>query len=230
MNFFQTTRYAEPDAMAGRSAALAIIVATIATLILVAHHPVVGPGGTPQESLSSIVALGQIDAVVHGMLIAMVGLFAYGFAVFGVRLGLQRGPALLATLAYLLGCISVVGAALLDGFVIPDIAARFSTSTDSQIQVAHGILASCGIAVQVLTKFGFSLMSVGFIAWSLALWGSSKRIRWLVTVALAAGVLPATVIAASGLSLKPHTLMVIVAGQAFWNFIAAKLLWSKGML
>jgi hypothetical protein len=212
-----------------RPAAIAIGVATLAILIFITQHPVLAPGLSTQDALAGIVALRRADQVVHGTLIAVVSLLAYGYTAFALRLGVQRGLVISGLLSYLLACISLVGAMLLDGFITPDIAARFIASPPEQIQMAASLLAFCSICIQVLTKFGFTLISVAFIAWTAAQVRSgdhnNKRNMGVLIAALIAAVVPTLVVIVMGTRLAPHSLLVIFAGQAIWNAMAVKWLW-----
>ena len=105
---------------ADRIAGAALIAAAASSVLAMAHHPTSAHGG----------ALG---AIVHGVMIVLLAVTAFGFAHFAIRRGLGR-PAMLAGLvAYGLCGFGHVGAATIGGFVVPALAARGDDSVGHDI-------------------------------------------------------------------------------------------------
>ena len=74
----------------------------------------------------------------------MLAILAGAFPVFGAMLGRNRPSIKLAMIAYGLGCGTVVGAMLVDGFVVPQVAAQFVAAPAADVEVVTIILRVCG--------------------------------------------------------------------------------------
>lgn len=203
-----------------RPAAIAIGVTTALAMIALSHHPVGRHVATAQEGLAAMASLETQDETVHGLLILMFAIFAGSHAVFSHLLGATRPAVLLAMTAYGTGCILLIGAMLLDGFVTPQLAARFITAPEAlarQVQVA---LAGIGTVIQVLSRAGLLAIGGAFVAFAVALATGTpclRHARLLAVIGLLAGLLPAVFVLFGGVHLAPGNLMVIFAAQCAWH-------------
>ena len=213
-----------------RQAALAIACTTGLVLFALSHHPVVSKASSVQESLAQLASLQLMDGLVHGVLIVMLAVLAAGFGVFSALLGRRRAPVIVAMAAYGLGCCLVLGAMLLDGFVVPELARQFSAAPQSEVDVAYIVLRVIGTIIQVLTKAGLLSMCAAFLAWAYALafapvypWS-----RWCAALGVAAGLFPGLFILVADVRLTPASLMAIFGVHSIWNLgVAAVLIRSS---
>jgi len=192
------------------------------TLLAVANHPVLNR--SHGDILTQVVALGPMDRFMHGSVIAVVLALVYGLAVFSLLRGFGRECVLAGFIAYALGSVSWVGAALVDGFLVPDIAGRFAGGSAAELDTARALLVFCAIVIQTLTKFGLASVSAGILSWSLDLLRSAGAPRNVGIIGLLAGSLPPIVVLASGMTITAHSLVVIVLAQTVWYFGIATLL------
>jgi hypothetical protein len=197
--------------------------ATILAIVFVAHHPIAA-GQDHSEILNDIVRKASIDRLVHGALIGIMGAFLFGFGGFAASLGPNRPLVRLGLIAYAAGCASTVCAALIDGFIAPDIAARFLTAPVEDARVAYDFLMISGSAIQYLTKLGLVLLSMGILSWSAALIRSAGPRRWIGLLGLASGGIPAALILIAETTMTPHSLIAVLAMQGIWNLAVAVLL------
>jgi hypothetical protein len=207
--------------------ALAFVLATLVTLFMLAHHPVAAGAMSQAERLDQIIQLGAQDELVHGVLIGVIGLLVYGVVDLSLALGIGRPLVAAGLAAYVLGCASVTGAMLLDGFVTPQAALRIWQQGATAMQGASPAFAVLGSCIQVLTKAGQCAMGVGMLAWSAASW-NQRDARVLALLGIVAGFLPPVLIALSGVRLQPHLLMWMAAAMGAWNLAAARHLWKRG--
>ena len=212
-----------------RQAVLAIAGATVLALVVLAHHPVAVRGSSEQQLLTDIVAQQRMDGIVHGVFILLLAIMAGGLSALSARLGWSRPAVIVATLAYGLGCCAVSAAALLDGFLTPQLAQHFLAATPAVLQAAHIVLLLVSVAIQVLTKAGLVSMSVGLLAWSFALWRAPRGgwSRWFAVPALAAGVMMIVLLAGADLWLGPANIGAVFAILASWNIVVVAMLWRK---
>ena len=209
-----------------RQAALAIACTTGLALFALSHHPVSGKASSVQESLAQLVSLQLMDGVVHGVLILMLAVLAGGFAVFSSFLGRRRAPVIVGMAAYGLGCCIVVGAMLLDGFAVPQLARQFIGRSQGEVDVIFIVLRVIGTIIQVLTKAGLLSMCAAFLAWSFAL-ASAPDWPWsrcCAALGVAAGLFSGLFILVVDVRLTPGSLMAIFGVHSIWNFGVAAVL------
>ena len=213
-----------------------LLAGTALALVFVAHHPVLGAHAGPEDPravLQTIAGLRGMDHLVHGGLIVLLLAFAVCLVEFARRIDPDRAFGRVGLLVYGAGIAATIGAATLDGFVIPDIARHFVGAPAEDVRVGYGLLVFAGLAIQNLTKLGFILMSGGILAWSCGLLGIGGRASAAGVVGLLAGVAPAAVLLGSGLVLRPPVLLGLLAAYGAWNVAAAWLLiggapWTAG--
>ena len=209
-----------------RRAALGIACTTGLALFALSHHPVVNQASSVHASLAQLVSLQRINGVVHGVLIVMLAILAGGFAVFSRLLGWRRAPVIVAMAAYGLGCCIVVGAMLLDGFAVPQLARQFIGAPQAEVEVIYIVLRVIGAIIQVLTKAGLLSMCAAFLAWSYALASAPEWpwSRWCATLGVAAGLFPGLFILVADVRLSPVSLMAIFGVHSIWNLAVAAVL------
>src|SRR4249920_2429689 len=120
------------DLQRTRAAGVAIAVATIVSTIFVALDRS-GGGSNPLEILQGIARLQNLKELVHAVAIASVCGYAFGYSVLARRLGLHRPLVLAGLVVYLLGCVAMIGATILDGFVTPHIAVDAISATPERV-------------------------------------------------------------------------------------------------
>jgi hypothetical protein len=203
-----------------------IVLASCAALavVAIAFHPFVTVRGTA-PALAQIREFALVDRLVHGSLIVVsVGLF-FGLVVFAVQRGLQRELVLTGLIAYVIGLIAVIGAALIDGFIVPAVASRFGTAS-KELASAAALLAFSASAIQVLTKFGLAAISAAILFWSLDL----ARDRGMPRISGIIGIVAALIVPAiitTGGALSAHAVGAILLVQAAWYIAIAVLLITR---
>ncbi|TZF89623.1 hypothetical protein [Cognatilysobacter lacus] len=206
----------------GRSAAAAIAAATVISTVFVALDRS-GGGHTPAEILAGIAGLATLKAVVHGVAIASVCAYGFGFATLAGRLGLRRPHVLAGLVVYLFGCAAMIGATIFDGFVIPHVAIDALSSPD-RVGFAYNLVRNLGLVVNDLAKLGWVLQAVGTLAWSLALVRLSGAARRVGTVGVLSSALVCVLIALSDTRMPMSALLAVLLAQMLWNLSAAALL------
>jgi hypothetical protein len=206
----------------GTAAGIAIAVSAIATIFAIAHHPTVTTRA-PAEAIAQMVRLATMDRIVHGVVIVLLGALLFGFSVFSLRRGLHRQLVVAALLAYAAGSGVMIGAALIDGFLIPQIAARYAGARPDVITFAAQILSVCAMTIQILAQFGVLALSSAVVLWSADLVQTPGALRVTGIIGVASGAAAVVVLAFAGW-LNPHNLIAIVLLQAIWYVAIAVLL------
>jgi hypothetical protein len=209
----------------GTRAGILICVGAALTVFAVAHHPTVA-GRPPAEAIVEIVRLAQMDRLVHGSLIVILGGLLYGFTVFSLRRGLHRETVVAALIAYAVGILSSIGAAVIDGFITPDVAAHYAGASQENIFVAARLLSYGGLAIQELTKLGMSAMSLAMLLWSASLMRTPGALRYTGILGSLAALIPIGVLITQS-HITPSSLGIIVLAQGIWYVAIAALLIRK---
>ena len=209
-----------------RRAGIVLVAATIVSILAMAHHPSVASHDAG-AAIAEIGTKATLNRIVHGVLIALMGLEAYAFAVFAHRIGARRDAVRLGFVAYAIGIGAMIGAALISGFVVTRLASHYAEAgADPDAFANLARLAMAGN--QSLAQLGVIAISVAILAWSVALLHDRAQ-RWLAIVGLAASVLPALALVAGLIQLDVSGMTLVVVAEAIWN-IAAGVALIRGRL
>jgi hypothetical protein len=211
------------DASNGKTAGVIIAVCAGLSILAISHHPTVTQH-SPGEALAEIVRLAGVDRVVHGALIALLGGLLVGLFAFSMRQGIARSTVVAGLIAYSIGLGTTIGAAVVDGFLVPGVAAQYAGASSDDVKLAIHLLATCALTIQVLTKVGLVATSIGILMWSLNLVRTRGTVRIVGIIGFAAGIIPASVLLFGAIYLTPSSLGAIFLAHAIWYFAIAALL------
>jgi len=218
----EIVRGAEGTSNGGRAVGLVVAVSVVVSGVLVAYHP----EGTAHDAAGVLQDLARdrvTDAMVHGGMIVTMGVVTLCFAAFAARLGVSRGAVLAGLVAYVIGYVGMAGALMTDGLILPAVAARFVPVEPDRLPIARGILILAGTAIGFLMTFGLAFLSIGVIAWGIALLRDAlTRSAGMVGLVVGAVALALAALAALGVIGDPH--IVILAILMLWNIVVAILL------
>jgi hypothetical protein len=202
-----------------------LAVTALLTLILIMHHPVLPHHQTMAETAEGIGASAKMDRIIHGGLMATLGVQVLGFYIFSCRMGVRNPIIAAGFLAFLAGVLVMIIPATLDGFVTPDL-------TEACLRVQGGctvtdasVLRFVALAIQDFTKVALVAISLGTACWSMALLtrkGLPSRSAGLI--GLICAVIPAAVLLLSPVYLRPGNLAWIIAAQVIWSLVVAGLM------
>jgi len=198
--------------------------AVLLAIVALALHPHMSGHAGPQAELREMGSLSARDRLVHGTLLLLLGMLLTGFASYALRRGFTRRPVVAGLVSFAVGIGGLFAAGLIDGFVLPQIAARFVAASPAAQNAAVATLAACGVAVNVLTAFGIVAMAIAIAVWSLDLARDAGESRIAGIVGFVAAALSVAVLVTGGPSLKPHTLMTVLCAQGVWYVWIAVLL------
>ena len=218
-----TTATPAQDLQRTRAAGIVIATATIVSTVFVALDRS-GGGGNPLEILQGIARLQGLKELVHAVAIASVCGYAFGYAVLARRLGLHRPLVLAGLVVYLLGCVAMIGATILDGFVTPHVAADAITATPERVAFAYNLVHYLGVVLNDLAKLGWILQAVAALAWSIALIRERGFNRALGWVGIFSSALVGVVLAGSATNMSMTSLLSVLLAQLIWNVAAATVL------
>jgi hypothetical protein len=185
-------------------------------IIALALHPHIMGQPAPQAELREMVTLSSRDRLVHGTLLLLLGVLLTWLASYALHRGMTRRPVLVGLVSFAIGICSLFAAGLVDGFILPTLAAQFDAASPAAQVAVVVTLAASSVAVNVLTVFGIVAMAIAIAAWSLDLACDQGGNRVAGLLGFVAAALSVAVLMMGGPSLKPHALMAVVCAQGVW--------------
>lgn len=184
-----------------------LIGAAAASILAMAHHPT-----------SYHAAIGP---TVHGVMIFVLLVIAFGFATFVLDRGVGRPAILAGAIAYAVSTLANLGAGTIDGFIAPALA-------QGDAAIAQDILRLCWAANQALAWLGVITAGVAFLFWSLDLLLDPRPAARLIgVVGLAAGTLPTILLVSGVLSMNVAGASILYAGQVAWGALVGLLMLAE---
>lgn len=174
-----------------RVAGLALVAAAALSMLAMAHHP---------AHLNE----GAMIGIVHGAMILFVGMMAYGFTHFARRCGLDRPAVLAGLVAWAVAAGADVGAATVNGFAAPALAAHGAS---------HDAFDTLWFLNQALATLGVVAAGAAYALWSLWLW---RRWKAAALLGLLAGAVPALLLIGGLINMHLHWAIAVYAAQALW--------------
>lgn len=213
----------QPASIRNITAPAILLAASLLEVLGMLHHPT-AHGANIAQAIELIAGLASLSAVVHGSLIALMLLTVFGFIEFVVRVGLERPLIRAGLIAYASGVLVMIGAALVSGFIAPDLAALLPHQTPVDLQINTQLLILCRVLNQSCANLAVVAMSAGIVAWSLELCRSRGGSRGVGIFGCVVGLVPALALLSGQLHLDVHGMTQVVAAQAAWNIAVAVLL------
>ena len=199
-----------------RIAGIVLIATSLASILLMAHHPHASSQGAAEVAVE-IAAKAQISRIVHGALIAMIGAQVFAFIELCRLLDWNRATVRAGFVAYAAGAGAMSGAALISGFLVSALGTRYASLPAADVEVFPHLLRLSMAGNQVLANFGVIAMSIGILAWSIALLRPARGNAWIGAIGLIAGLAPAIAQASGALVLDVRGMTLVVVCQTVWN-------------
>jgi hypothetical protein len=207
---------AEHNAHNARTIGLLLIVASLLSILMMAHHPSVATHDAGKVA-AEIADKAWIDRLVHGSLMMLLAIQAYCYVEFCSRLGFGRSLVRAGMIGYAIGIGAMFGAALIDGFVISALGTHYAAGRPEELEAVRHLFNLCGISVRMVTSLGVVGMSAAFALWSVALLRGARSNFALVIAGLILATGPAIGVVLGVLQLDLHGAMLIVVCQTLWN-------------
>lgn len=181
-----------------------LIAAAAGVVFTMAHHPTGMHGG-------------GLGGIVHGAMILLLGLLTFGFARFGQGRGFGRPLILAGAVAYLASFMAHIGAATINGFVVPALAG-------GNAPVSHDILRFAWEANQALARLGVVATGMAYLMWGAEL-ARERPSRWLGAAGIVLGVVPAALLAAGLIRINVAGAFIAYAAHMLWAVLLGATMW-----
>lgn len=194
----------------------AIVTGTALSVFAMAHHPSTGASGTA-ERMAEMAREATLSAVVHGGLMVLMLLVLFGLLGLAGALGWHLARVRAGLVAYSVGVICMVGAALVSGFLVPGLAASHVDASAAELEAVVPVFTLLFHTNQSLAKVGVVAMSVGILCWSWVLLGERTWGRGVGILGLVVGAVPVLGLFSGHLHLDVHGMLAVVVAQAAWQ-------------
>jgi magnesium-transporting ATPase (P-type) len=196
-----------------RFAGIVLAACTISMIVAISHHPV-APARRGLQALEAITQLGAADRAVHATLIVIIFAMLFSFTVYTLsRSRLQIS--VVAWVAFFAGSMSVIVAALTDGFFVPAFAERYLHSAPLDAAPGLVIINAAAVVIQVATRFGFLSLTAATLLWSIDLLFDRSRARLIGLLGIIVAMAVTAMLLFAG-TINVHSLLLIVGLQAVW--------------
>ena len=189
-----------------RAAGIALVAAAAVSMLAMAHHP---------SSLNA----GAMIGLVHGVMILVVGAMLYGFAHFSRRRGLGRPAVLAGLVALAISAAANIGAATINGFVLPALPGHGSA-------MHHDLFGFAWAMNQALAALAAIALGAAYTLWSLDLLRTN---RLLAALGLLAGGVPAVLLLGGWIDMHLPTAILVYAAQVLWAALLGWLMLRGGL-
>lgn len=200
---------AQPPSTSDLLAGVMLIIASVAALLSVLHHPHAEGHGT--DWLANLQRIDSLSRAVHGAMIATIILIWLSLTQYCV----SRARALVrsAWLCFGLGALAMIGAALLNGFVLSALASKAGTSAAEQAEFVRLVPLSWAMN-QTLSAFGLLMSSVGMALWALDQWRAGVELAGSLGLLAAGSILLAWLTGA--LRMDVTGMIALVLASSVW--------------
>ena len=194
-----------------RIAGVVMIAASLGVVVAMGHHPSGAHGG-------------PLGWIVHGGMIALLSLLAWGFLMFCVERGAARPLIVAGMIAYSVSLFAHIGAATINGFVVP------ALGNPAAPPVSHDLFRLAWHANQALAKLGVYMTGAAYVLWSIDLLRDPSRpARLTGALGLVAGAVPAVLLAIGALQMDVAGAFAIYAAHVAWSALVGLMMW-RGLL
>ena len=211
------------DSTNGRIAGVVLAIGSVITAVFMAIHPT-GHGHDAATYLADLAEGAAFGGLVHGTLMASSCLLMAGLWGLADRLGSGLMLVRIGLIAYLVGVLSGIGAATINGFVLPGIALRHGSDKPEVIDRLRAILALCIEANGTLARIDVFATSTAVLLWSAVLAMRPGPGRGVGIFGLICGAGPLVALLAGRLPMNIHGFGAFILAQVIWTLAVAVLL------
>jgi hypothetical protein len=176
-----------------RDGGIALVLGAIASVILMMNHPSGAHGG-------------PAGGIVHGGMILALGAMTFGFVAFVLGRG-PRTAVLVGMIAYAISFAAHVGAATINGFAVPAMAAWPHGAP------GHDVFLLAWLLNQSLAGLGIFATGLAYLCWAFELRRDQPAIAGLGVLA---GVVPAALLGSGLIKLDVHGALLAYGLHGLW--------------
>lgn len=204
------------------------IILAAASIILAAFmamHPTVH-SHHPQSFIEEMTGIAHVNNIVHGSLMANMGLLVLGLIGVCDRLGWHRLLVRGGFVAYVMGAIGGMFAAIVNGFVVGALVsgAAGDADADTVMERLRPALDALHLTGEMCSRLFVVAACAAALLWSWAMFMRGGAMRTIGVIGIVAGALPLILLVAGHLHMDVHGFGLFVLMQAIWYIAVASLL------
>ena len=198
-----------------RSAGLTLIIGVAAPLLIIGMHPTAGDLTGDSGSRQVVV-----NYLVHGVALAAQPLVFLGLL--GVSRYLEWSEmAIAALVVYGFGIVAVLPAAVLSGFVAPDVIERMRVTGATPDARYEALLAYTGFLNQGFARINVIASGAAVTLWGCAMWRRRRFPRATAVIGMVVGTALAVGTLTGYLRLNVRGIVIVTLLQAIWMVLVA---------
>lgn len=206
--------------------AILLLVVTLLSMLLVLFHPTVGEDGL-EAQIAEIAREAALNQSVHGILI-FCSLMFYVCCRHGLKTLFDNSLLFsLSSFAFLIGSLSMFGAALLSGFIFPNTIIWLSAESTLS-QESYNVLSSFSWnSNQALAYTGTIGWLLGIAGWSLL--AGLAQVKYLIMSSTGIGlsVLNMILFATGTITLNVHGAIILLFSCCIWFLVVVYQMWRQ---
>jgi len=216
-DMFRTPPDASPSS---RAHGWALGLGAILMVLFMAMHPTVHAHNM-RGLADGIMSGATFNRTIHGTLMVLTFLILLGFAELSNRLGWRQLPVLAAFVCYAAGWLAHLGAAAINGFMVPALVEHMAEDRDASLEHLSPILDFCHVANQALAQMGVVAICVALVLWSAVLLTRAGGLRAVGILGFICGGLPLFLLFAGRLPMDIHGFGGFVLALSTWSIAVA---------
>jgi hypothetical protein len=228
------TTPSSPHRSSRNIAGLLLIGSSWLSLLLLIYHPL-PRAKTYQELVDTFASQQLVNAIVHGGLIGLSWIMLVAMTYLVDVLRASRLLVRIALASFILGTLAMTSAAMISGFIVPDLVAKYAREVEKAASQPHQpsleehrrhlqqLTQLVHVVNQTCSRAGVLATALAILLWSLAmLHGTWAHVGWLGTFA---GLTLIVTLLLSYLPMNVHGMLAYVGVLTLWNSAVGWLLW-----
>lgn len=200
-----------------------LIGASVVMVTFMAMHPTVHVHD-PESFVDEMTGIAHLNNIVHGSLIATMGLVVLGLSGLCSQLGWRSMLVRGGFIAYVMGALGGMFAAITNGFVVGLLMEYTDGDADTVLDRLDATLSALHVFSEICSQLFVIAASVAVMAWSINMLLKSGGMRIVGVVGLTVGILPLALLLVGHLRMNVHGFGLFVLLQAVWYISASVLL------
>lgn len=210
-----------------RTAGFILVALPLLSLLVLAHHPTVAAHDV-HEAVHQLAAVAGFAALVHGLLIAAQCGILYALLTWLGSRSLANPLPRAAAIMLIVGTIGVLGAAIIDGFIVARVA-TYPHEGDPNLVIMDQLIRYSMSLNQVLIVVGELALSTAFAMLSMDMIRFRGASRWVGTAGLVLAGASLLGLLTGWLVLHLRGMQILFAAQSVWLvWLGAFILQSTG--
>ncbi len=188
-----------------------LVVAAALSVVGMLHHPSVGGHG--MTAVANLARMSGIANGVHGFLMVVLGTLVFGFSGLTSQLGWRVPAARAGFIAYAMGAMAMLGAAVINGFVFSKVAEGFLARGNTDVMMIDTMFSALAAISTTWAQVAVGAQAIAISLWALALWGRNRPLAVFGAVAA----VPIYAAMLGIFALDVHGYLGVVVVQAVWT-------------